>query len=171
MQHVGNSPAGHSCSPRAFRCLDSLLQQPDLSLFRLAVSLDHAPSFDKMEVGRGDEHCANLYTFICLNGRPLVSSKWDGKMIALPHHTSEICRPCQVPRYGVFCAHQLLHIHTLYPVSCAVARLLCALLPAGIRSMFGKNQTIQSRRPGGLGITCWEFSKWKHHVFAADLSL
>ena len=31
------------------RCLDSLFQQPDLDFFHLAVSLDHAPAFDKME--------------------------------------------------------------------------------------------------------------------------
>ncbi|CAK9038572.1 unnamed protein product [Durusdinium trenchii] len=34
---------------RASRCLDSLSKQPDLGLFALTVSLDHEPSFAKME--------------------------------------------------------------------------------------------------------------------------
>ncbi|CAL1131159.1 unnamed protein product [Cladocopium goreaui] len=54
LEALGGGRAGivivaHDRTDTLARCLDSLLQQPDLSLFRLAVSLDHAPSFDKME--------------------------------------------------------------------------------------------------------------------------
>eukprot|EP00434_Breviolum_minutum_P018029 symbB.v1.2.015897.t2/scaffold1195.1/size134849/8 len=47
---VGIVIVAHDRTDTLARCLDSLFQQPDLDFFHLAVSLDHAPAFDKMEV-------------------------------------------------------------------------------------------------------------------------